>query len=127
MFNFRSGASAASICTAMIATALAGCAATPAKSGAVAAAPPSAAVVALYARLDADEKKYFAAREPETYNKDTAAATALYKAAWDDAQDAQALCAKTHGCDGAKFDAAFARMGGAASAPSEADNSSAPT
>ncbi len=127
MLNFRSGVGAASICIAMIATALAGCAATPAKNSAAPAAPPSATVAALYTRLDADEKKYFAAREPETYNKDTAAATALYKAAWDDAQDAQTLCAKTHGCDGAKFDAAFARMGGAASAPSEADNSAAPT
>lgn len=118
---FKSRFRAASICVPAMLAALAGCAAAPPK-GASQASPSNAAVNALYARLDADEKKYFAAREPATFSKDTAAATAQYKAAWDDAQDAQAQCGKTRGCDGARFDAAFARMAGGASAPAENEN-----
>jgi membrane-bound lytic murein transglycosylase D len=124
MFNFR--CRAATICIASLASLVSGCAATPTKNTAAAPSAPNAAAAALYARLDTDEKKYFAARDPATYNKDTTAATAQYKAAWDDALDAQATCAKTRGCDGARFDAAFARMTGAASAPAEADNNGAP-
>ena len=107
--------------TALLVTWIAGCAAQPQKNGAAPAAPGSA-VAALYERLDNDEKRYFAARSPATFNSDPAAGTAQYKAAWDDAQDAQTLCAKTRGCDNARFDAAFARMSGGASAPAEADN-----
>ena len=124
MFNFRFHA--AVFCISLVGATRRGCATPPAKKNAAAPAAPSAAVTALYARLDADEKKYFAARDPATYNKDAAAATAQYKAAWDDAQDAQTTCAKTHGCDGARFDAAFARMTGVASASAETEGNGTP-
>ena len=70
----------------------------------------SPAVAAIYARLADDEKRYFAARDPATFKNDEGAATTAYQWAWNDAQDAAALCAKTRDCDAAKFDAAFARI-----------------
>lgn len=113
MFNFRC------VVLSVPALLLAACAAQPQKPAAHVDSPE---VKALYARLDADEKKYFAAREPATYAADPTASMAAYKQAWDDAQDAQAQCAKTRGCDTARFDTAFARMSGGATAPAnEAD------
>ncbi|MEP6940051.1 MAG: transglycosylase SLT domain-containing protein [Rudaea sp.] len=120
MFNFRFRA--AQVCAPVLVTLIAGCAAQPQKAGTAASAGPGAAVAALYARLDNDEKRYFAARNPAMFNADPGANTTQYKAAWDDAQDAQALCAKTRGCDNARFETAFARMSGGASAPAEADS-----
>ncbi|MFT3791737.1 MAG: transglycosylase SLT domain-containing protein [Rudaea sp.] len=112
MLNFRMCVAAAA------ALALAGCAGGPAqrKTGAQGQEKVSPATAALYARLADDEKRYFAARDPATYKNDEAAATASYEWAWNDALDAAAQCTKTHGCDVAKFDAAFARMSGNASA-----------
>ena len=104
-------------CVAAVLTiALAGCAGGPAqkKPAAKGQEKPTAAVAALYTRLADDEKRYFAARDPATFKNDEAVATASYQWAWNDAQDAAALCAKTHGCDTTKFDAAFARMSGQA-------------
>ena len=125
MFNFRSCAVA--LGAGFILFDLSGCSTTPTKNvNSAATTQANAAIASLYARLDADEKRYFAARDPAVFNKDGAAATAEYKAAWDDALDAQTLCAKTRGCDPARFDAAFARMSGTASAPPEGDNNGTP-
>lgn len=107
-------------CVAAVVTiALAGCAGGPAqkKSAANGQEKLSPAVAALYTRLADDEKRYFAARDPATFKNDETAATASYEWAWNDAQDAAALCAKTHGCDTTKFDAAFARMSGQVATP----------
>ena len=113
MFNFRC------VVVSLPALMLAACAAQPQKPAAHVDNPT---VIALYTRLDADEKKYFAAREPAVFNADPTTATIAYKQAWDDAQDAQALCVKTRGCDTARFDAAFTRMSGGATTPAnEAD------
>ncbi len=101
--------------------ALAGCVGQPQKkAGTNAQEKISPAVAALYTRLADDEKRYFAARDPATFKNDEAAATTSYQWAWNDAQDAAALCVKTHGCDTAKFDAAFARMSGQAAAAAPA-------
>jgi membrane-bound lytic murein transglycosylase D len=75
------------------------------------------AAQALYTRLTDDEARYFAARDPATFRNDETAATAAYQTAWNDAQDAAALCARTRGCDPAKFDEAFARMSGQVTVP----------
>jgi membrane-bound lytic murein transglycosylase D len=126
MFIFRFRAASSLFVTTLFVTTLvglSGCAGQAQKGNGVAPAAhvDSAAVAALYTRLDADEKRFFAARDPASFKNDEAAATTQYKMAWDDAQDGAALCAKTHGCDTARFDAAFARMSGGASAPA-ADN-----
>ncbi|MBS0514535.1 MAG: transglycosylase SLT domain-containing protein [Proteobacteria bacterium] len=116
MLNFR-------LSVAVVVTiALAGCAGNPAQkqSAKNGQEKPSPAVAALYTRLADDEKRYFAARDLATFRADEAAATASYQWAWNDAQDAAALCAKTHGCDTAKFDVAFARMSGQAVAAAPA-------
>ena len=87
----------------------------------------SPAAAALYTRLADDEKRYFAARDPATFKNDEAAATASYQWAWNDAQDAAALCAKTRGCETAKFDAAFARMSGqVAATPAQSEEAMTP-
>jgi len=115
MFKFRFCVAAAWL------VALSGCAGGPAqkspKSGQEKVSP---AVTALYTRLADDEKRYFAARDPATFKNDETAATASYQWAWNDAQDAAALCAKTRGCDTTKFDEAFARMSGQAVATTPA-------
>jgi membrane-bound lytic murein transglycosylase D len=103
-------------CVAVVlASALVGCAGQAQKKPATTGQEKiSPAAATLYARLADDEKRYFAAREPATFKNDEAAATASYQWAWNDAQDAGALCTKTRGCDTTKFDAAFARMSGQA-------------
>jgi membrane-bound lytic murein transglycosylase D len=83
-------------------------------------------VAALYARLDADEKRYNDAREPATFHQNEAAATAAYQSAWNHAQDAMALCARTRGCDSSRFTAAFTRMSGGVSAPAEGGETMTP-
>ncbi len=111
MFDWRG-------CVAMVlAVALSGCAGGPAQKKAAKDGQEnlSPAVRALYARLADDEKRYFAARDPVAFKNDEASATATYQSAWNDAQDAAVLCAKTRDCDATKFDAAFARMSGNAS------------
>ena len=64
---------------------------------------PDAAVSALYARLDADTGNYLAARE-------AGVAADKSNAALDDLQTAAAQCAVTHGCDPARFFAAFDKL-----------------
>ena len=86
--------------------AVVGCAAQPAQKSAVAgvASPTSAddnSIAALYARLDADEKRYVAARGG---NVDQAADA---KVALDDLQAASNQCLATHGCESQRFFAAF--------------------
>lgn len=122
MFNFRLCVAAGLVIT------LSGCASgpsqkTPPKNGQEKISP---AVAALYTRLADDEKRYFAARDPATFKNDEATATASYQWAWNDAQDAAALCAKTHGCETAKFDAAFARMSGQVAATPAGEEAATP-
>ena len=122
MFNFR-------CCIASIMTvAIAGCAGQPQKGGAAkpASQTPSSATAALYTRLDADEKRFFAVRDPATFKNDEAGNTAAYTAAWDDAQDAAAQCPKIRDCDTARFDAAFARMSGGANPPASEETALTP-
>ena len=64
---------------------------------------PDAAVTALYARLDADTGNYLAAREAGD-------ATDKAHVALDDLQTASTQCAATHGCDTARFFAAFDKL-----------------
>ncbi len=126
MFNFR--CCILSIGLAILAAALAGCAGLAQKGNAAkpAAQTPSAATAALYTRIEADEKRFFAARDPATFHNDEAANTAAYKAAWDDAQDAAAQCPKIRDCDNARFEAAFARMSGGANPPTAEEAAATP-
>jgi membrane-bound lytic murein transglycosylase D len=111
MFGFRG------CVAALLIVAISGCASGPAQKKTAkddGQEKISPAAQALYARLANDEANYFAARDPATFRNDETAATAAYQLAWDDAQDAAMLCAKTHGCDPAKFNEAFVRMSGQA-------------
>jgi membrane-bound lytic murein transglycosylase D len=72
------------------------------------AAPP-ADVAALYARLDADEQRFAAARAG-TGRGNAEQAPAEAAAALDDLRNAAAQCTATRGCDPTRFLAAFDRL-----------------
>jgi membrane-bound lytic murein transglycosylase D len=78
---------------------LAGCAAQPAQNT---ANKPDTAVTALYTRMDADTQRYLAAGDSGKVAEETVAL--------DDLRAAANGCANTHGCDNARFVAAFDKL-----------------
>jgi len=96
---------------------LAGCAGQPAQS----TNKPDSAVAALYTRMDADTQRYLTASDGGKAMEETAAL--------DDLRAAANACANTHGCDNARFVAAFDKLlrERSTQAPPSGDGQSAPT